>query len=74
MNTETVTLRMTASEADSVAYVLMTSLRTVGMLDRERADAARAANVLFRQLGYRAGTTERGNRLEFHDATEEHGK
>lgn len=74
MNTETVTLRMTASEADSVAYVLMTSLRTVGMLDRERADAASAANVLFRQLGYRAGTTEHGSRLEFPDATEEHDK
>lgn len=64
MNTETIELKMTHREADSVAYVLMTALQKVGMLDRERTDVTEAANVLFRQLGYGLGTTEQGERLE----------
>jgi hypothetical protein len=64
-NTETVHLSMTPQEADSLAYVLMTSLHTVSMLDRERTDAANAANALFKQLGYGHGTNEQGERVEW---------
>lgn len=65
MNKETVILRMTPQEADSVAYVLMTALHVVSMLDRERTDAADAANILFRQLGYDHGTDTKGERVEW---------
>jgi hypothetical protein len=64
MNTENITLRMTAQEADSVAYVLMAALNKVSMLTRERADATAAANALFRQLGYGHTTDDHGNRVE----------
>lgn len=64
MNGETVALRMTPQQADSVAYVLMTSLHTVSMLPRERTDAAAASNALFDLLGYGHHTNEKGERLE----------
>jgi hypothetical protein len=55
---------MTELEADSVAYVLMTALHTVTMLDRERKDVANAANALFDQLGYGHKTDKTGARIE----------
>jgi hypothetical protein len=64
MNTEKIELRMTALEADSVAYVIMSALGRVTMLDRERVDATAAANELFRQLGYGHHTTLHGERVE----------
>ena len=65
MNSEFVRLNMTPTEADSVAYVLMAALHTVSMLDRERTDAANAANELFKQLDYGHGTDVNGNRIEW---------
>lgn len=64
MNTETIHLRMTPREADSVAWLLMTSLHSVSMLDRERKDATDAANTLFKLLGYGVKTDSQGNRVE----------
>lgn len=64
-NPETIHLSLTPVEADSVAYVLMTSLRIVNMLDRERTDAASASNALFAQLGYGHGTDRHGARVEW---------
>ena len=64
MNDETIVLRMTPQEADSVAYVLMTALGRVGMLDREQTDATNAANALFKQLGYGHHTDKHGQRIE----------
>jgi hypothetical protein len=64
MNSETIVLRMTPQEADSVAYVLMSALKRVTMLDREREDATTAANTLFGQLAYGHGTTDHGERAE----------
>jgi hypothetical protein len=64
VNTETVTLSMTPAEADSVAYVLMSALRTTTMLDRERIDATKAADVLFTRLGYGHTADMHGNRVE----------
>lgn len=65
MNGETVALRMTPQQADSVAYVLMASLHQANfMLPRERTDAAAASNALFDLLGYGHHTNEKGERLE----------
>ena len=64
MNIETVTLNMTPQEADSVAYVLMSGLRQVSMLSRERTDATAAATALFKILGYGHTTDDQGNRIE----------
>ena len=64
-NKETIHLSLTAQEGDSVAYVLMTALHTVSMLDRERADATEAANALFKQLGYGHGCDSHGERKEW---------
>jgi hypothetical protein len=64
VNTETVELHMTPQEADSVAYVLMTALAHISMLDREQTDAANAANALFKQLGYGHHTDKHGSRIE----------
>jgi hypothetical protein len=64
VNAETVTLRMTHQEADSVAYVLMSALRLVSMLPRERTDAYAAAKALFKSLGYGHTTDDRGSRVE----------
>ena len=63
-NTENFHLHMTVQEADSIAYLLMTSLRVVSMLDRERKDAHAAANALFKQLGYGHTTDAYGGRVE----------
>lgn len=52
MNREVIKLSMTRNEADKVAFVLMSALKTVTMLDQERAVATDAANELFAQLGY----------------------
>lgn len=65
MNTETINLNMTAQEADSLAFLLMTGLRVVTMLNREREDATVAANELFKQLGYGHGTDSYGGRVEW---------
>jgi hypothetical protein len=67
-NTETVHLSMTPQEADSLAYVLMTSLHTVSMLDSERTDAANIANATFKQLGYGHGCDAHGERVEWAEA------
>jgi hypothetical protein len=64
-NQETIHLNLTEREADSLAYLIMTSLHTVRMLDRERTDAANCANELFKQLKYGHGTNERGERVEW---------
>jgi len=64
-NKETIHLSLTSTEGDSVAYVLMTALHTVSMLDRERTDVFEAANALFKQLGYGHGTTMQGERAEW---------
>jgi hypothetical protein len=64
-NKETIHLSLTAREGDSVAYVLMTALHTVSMLDRERTDATEAANALFKQLGYGHGCDSHGERKEW---------
>jgi methyltransferase-like protein len=64
-NKETIHLSLTPQEADSLAYVLMTSLHAVTMLDRERTDAAAIANATFEQLGYEHGTNENGERVEW---------
>jgi hypothetical protein len=64
-NKETIHLNLTDREADSVAYVLMSALRRVSMLDRERKDAAEAANALFKQLKYGHGCDEHGERKEW---------
>lgn len=64
MNTETVTLSMTPQEADSVAYVLMSALKRVSMLSRERTDATSAAKALFTRLDYSHTTDDHGNRVE----------
>jgi hypothetical protein len=64
-NKETIHLSLTAQEGDSVAYLLMTALHTVNMLDRERVDATEAANALFKQLGYGHGCDSHGNRKEW---------
>lgn len=64
-NMETIHLNLTAQEGDSVAYVLMTALHTVSMLDREREDVTEAANVLFKQLGYGHGCSSHGERKEW---------
>jgi hypothetical protein len=69
-NQETIHLSMTPQEADSLAYVLMTSLHTVSMLDRERTDAANIANETFKQLDYGHGTNEQGDRVEWDTPTE----
>ena len=37
-----------AQTGDSVAYVLMTALHNVSMLDRERTQATEVANALFK--------------------------
>ena len=66
-NQETIHLNLTPQEADSVAYVLMTSLHTVSMLERERKDATNAANELFKQLGYGHGTNDLGDREEWNE-------
>ncbi len=64
-NTETIHLSLTAQEADSVAYVLMSALKRVSMLDRERDDATEVANALFKQLKYGHGCDSRGERAEW---------
>jgi hypothetical protein len=64
VNTETVMLNMTPREADSVAFVLMSALKRITMLDRERRDTTDAANVLFSGLGYDVRTTDHGDRIE----------
>jgi hypothetical protein len=64
-NTETIHLHLTPQEADSLAYVLMASLKTTSMLPRERRDAANSANALFDQLKYGHGTNEQGERVEW---------
>lgn len=64
MNTETIHLNMTSSEADKLAFVLMTSLHKVSMLPSERTAATDAANALFGQLGYRFRTGSHGERIE----------
>ena len=64
MNIETIHLNMTPREADSIAWLLMTSLGSVGMLDREREHATTAANDLFAQLGYDVQTDTHGKRIE----------
>ena len=64
MNSETIKLQMTHTEADSLAYVLMSALKRVTMLDREREDATLAANSLFTQLGYSHLTSSYGERIE----------
>lgn len=64
MNTEKITLNLTVTEADSLAYVLMSALAATSMLDRERLDATQAANALFEQLGYGHLTTLHGERIE----------
>ncbi len=63
-NTETIHVRATPREADSVAYVLMSALKRVSMLDRERSDAYAYASELFRQLGYGHTTDDHGHRVE----------
>ena len=63
-NQESIHLSLTPREADSLAYLLMTSLHTVSMLDRERTDAAAIANETFKQLAYGHGTNEQGERVE----------
>ena len=67
-NKESIHLSLTPEEADSVAYVLMTSLHTVSMLDRERRNATEASNALFKQLKYGHGTDSQGNRVEWKEA------
>lgn len=64
MNTEKITLNLTVTEADSLAYVLMSALHETSMLDRERLDATQAANALFEQLGYNHRTSLHGERIE----------
>lgn len=64
-NKETIHLSMTAQEGDSIAFVLMTALHTVSMLDRERKDVTEAANALFKQLGYGHGCNSKGEREEW---------
>jgi len=64
-NTETIRLNLTPQEADSIAYVLMSALGRVSMLDRERKDATEAANALFKQLKYGHGCDSRGERAEW---------
>jgi len=64
-NQETIHLSLTDREADSVAYVLMTALKNVSMLDREREDATEAANALFKQLKYGHGCDSHGERKEW---------
>jgi hypothetical protein len=64
-NQESIHLSLTPNEADSLAYVLMTSLHTVNMLPRERTDAAAIANATFKQLKYGHGTNEQGERVEW---------
>jgi hypothetical protein len=64
-NTETIHLNLTAQEGDSVAYVLMTALHTVSMLNRERDNVTEAANALFKQLKYGHGCDSHGNRQEW---------
>lgn len=64
-NNENIHLNLTAQEGDSVAYVLMTALHTVSMLDRERKDVTEAANALFKQLGYGHGCSSMGERIEW---------
>lgn len=62
-NTETIVLRLTPSEADSLAYVLQSALVNVTMLDSERRDATNCANALFDQLKYGHWTTCNGVRM-----------
>ena len=64
-NQETIHLSLTAREGDSVAFVLMTALHSVSMLDRERTDVTEAANALFKQLRYGHGCDSKGNRVEW---------
>ena len=64
-NTETIRLNLTPQEADSIAYVLMSALGRVSMLDRERKDATETANALFKQLKYGHGCDSRGERAEW---------
>jgi hypothetical protein len=68
-NKETIHLSMRPQEADSLAYVLMSALRKVSMLDRERSDTVDIANELFEQLGYGHGTTMTGERVEWDKPT-----
>jgi predicted metal-binding protein len=56
---------MDPQTADSVAYVLMTALHHVSMLDRERTQATEVANALFKQLGYGHGCDSHGERKEW---------
>lgn len=67
MNTESINLSMTASEADKVAYVLMSALHKVSMLPSERKVATEAANTLFDLLGYRTRCGSYGERIELGD-------
>src|ERR1700685_3687681 len=55
---------MTPQEADSIAYALMTALRTVSMLERERTDATAAVNALFARLCYGHAIDPHGGRVE----------
>jgi hypothetical protein len=57
-------LRMNAGEAHHLAYVLMSALGTVTMLNEREATTMIAANTLFAQLGYDVRTDKNGNRVE----------
>lgn len=70
MNTESIHLSLTTQEADSLAHVLQTTLRTTTMLPRERTATLTAANVLFQQLGYGHYTDEKGKTLTVPSRTE----
>jgi hypothetical protein len=65
MNSEPIILRMTKNEADRIAYVLMSALRTTTMMESERAATMIAVNTLFEQLAYdKIRTDKHGNRTE----------